>query len=150
LIRYNSWLRTLQKLFIKNFFSFSGRANRKEFIIFQIIYICLNICLILPLYLGFSSFKTFIGLILFISNLAITIRRLHDFNVSGWAYFFLNCFFCIITIYLMIKDGSIKKEVPMSILTSIFSYSTVILIYLILSLVKGSRGTNRYGEPPKY
>ena len=50
----------------------------------------------------------------------------------------------------MIKDGSIKKEVPMSILTSIFSYSTVILIYLILSLVKGSRGTNRHGEPPKY
>ena len=77
----------------KRMFSFSGRANRRDFIILQIIYICLNISLILPLCLGFSSFLTFIGLILFISNLAITIRRLHDFNVSGWTYFFLNCFF---------------------------------------------------------
>lgn len=48
----------------KRMFSFSERANRRDFIIFQIIYICLNICLILPLYLGFSSFLTFIGLIL--------------------------------------------------------------------------------------
>jgi uncharacterized membrane protein YhaH (DUF805 family) len=134
----------------KRMFSFSGRASRREFIIFQIIYIFLNICLILPLYLGFSSFLTFIGLILFISNLAITIRRLHDFNVSGWAYFFLNCFFCIITIYLMVKDGSIKKETPISTVTSIFSYSTVILEYLILLLVKGTDGVNDYGEPPTY
>jgi uncharacterized membrane protein YhaH (DUF805 family) len=134
----------------KRMFSFSGRVSRREFIIFQIIYIFLNICLILPLYLGFSSFLTFIGLILFISNLAITIRRLHDFNVSGWAYFFLNCFFCIITIYLMVKDGSIKKETPISTVTSIFSYSTVILEYLILLLVKGTDGVNDYGEPPEY
>lgn len=134
----------------KRIFSFSGRASRKEFIIFQIIYICLNACLILPLYLGFSSFVTLIGLILFISNLAITIRRLHDFNVSGWIYFLLNCFFCIITIYLMIKDGSIKKETPISTATFIFSYSTVILGYLILLLVKGTPSSNRYGEPPEY
>ena len=150
LIRYNSWLRTLQKLFIKNFFSFSGRANRKEFIIFQINYFCLNIIIFIPLYLGFSSFVTFISLILFIPDLAITIRRLHDFNVSGWAYFFLNCIFCIIIICLMVKDGSIKKETQMSRVTSIFSYSTVILQYLILLLLKGTPGPNRYGQPPEY
>jgi uncharacterized membrane protein YhaH (DUF805 family) len=93
MMSYNMELRTLHKLFIKNFFSFSSRANRKEFIIFQINYFCLNIILVLPLYLGFSSFVTFIRPILFIAALAITIRRLNDFNVSGWAYFFLKLYF---------------------------------------------------------
>lgn len=134
---------------VKKAVSFSGRANRKEFITFQIIYFCLNIILVIPLYLGFSSFVTFIRLILFIPDLAITIRRLHDFNVSGWAYFFLNCIFCIIIIYLMVKDGSIKKETQMSTVTSIFSYSTVILQYLILLLLKGTPGPNRYGKLPE-
>ena len=50
----------------------------------------------------------------------------------------------------MVKDGSIKKETPISTVTSIFSYSTVILEYLILLLVKGTDGVNDYGEPPEY
>ncbi|MCP5363576.1 MAG: hypothetical protein H6910_00200 [Rickettsiaceae bacterium] len=50
----------------------------------------------------------------------------------------------------MVKDGSIKKETQMSTVTSIFSYSTVILQYLILLLLKGTPGPNRYGQPPEY
>ena len=136
----------LIKNIIKKAFSFSGRSNRKEYFIFKILYICLNILLIIPLYWKSFYFLIFIHPVLFVSNLAITVRRLHDFNVSWWSYFFLNLLFIVIMIYLMVKDGSIKREVVMSTQTSIFVYLVCISEYLIFFFFKGTPGPNKYGE----
>lgn len=59
------------------------------------------------------------ALFIFIPNLAVTIRRLHDQDKSGW--FYLLAFIPIV--------GSI-----------------VILIFMVL---EGTRGPNRFGEDPK-
>jgi uncharacterized membrane protein YhaH (DUF805 family) len=48
----------------------------------------------------------------------------------------------------MVKDGSIQGTTPMSLITTIFSYSTLILQYSILIFFKGTPGPNKYGEPP--
>ena len=136
---------------MKKAFSVSGRANRKEFAIIQFVCFFLNIILFIPLYWSFrynTSFLVFFNLMLFIATTALIIRRLHDFNISGWSYFFFNFFLMVITFYLIIKDGSIKKEVQMSTETLIFSSLATVLQYLALFFIKGTPGPNKYGEPP--
>ena len=102
------------------------------------------------IYIGFTYIEYFyriINLMFLIPTISLTFRRLHDFNISGWSYILFNCFLFIIIFYLMVKDGSIQRATPMSSITTIFCYSTLILQYLILLFKKGALGPNRYGEP---
>ena len=79
------------------YIKFSGRARRKEFWLFNLT--CLIIILLsfgigyylnsidMNIYPGF--FTVFFVLILTLPTLAVSIRRLHDTNRSGWWYFLL-------------------------------------------------------------
>jgi hypothetical protein len=134
---------------IKKYFQFRGRSNRKEYNIYYSIIFFLNIVCIIFIHVGFTYIEYFcrvINLMLIIPTVSLTFRRLHDFNISGWSYFLLNCLIFIVTFYLMIKDGSFKRDVPMSITTTVFCYSTLILQYLILMFRKGAPTANKYGE----
>jgi uncharacterized membrane protein YhaH (DUF805 family) len=144
-------LNTFFNTSIKKYFQFRGRANRTEYIIFYTICLLLNIVCVMLIYTGFiyiDYLYRFINLMLFIPTVSLTFRRLHDFNIRGRHYVLLNCFFFIIIIYLMIKDGAVQKSVHMSSTTTIFCYSTLVLQSLILIFKKGTPTTNKYGEPP--
>ena len=144
-------LNTFFNTSIKKYFQFRGRSNRAEYIIFYTICLLLNIVCVMLIYTGFTYIGylyRFINLMLLIPTISLTFRRLHDFNTRGRDYVLLNCFFFIIIIYLMIKDGSVQKPVHMSSITTIFCYSTLFLQYSILIFKKGTPTTNKYGEPP--
>jgi len=69
----------------KNYANFNGRATRSEywwFLLFQILAIFVAL-LISPALYGF------VWLGLFVPSLAVTVRRLHDVNKSGWFYLFV-------------------------------------------------------------
>ena len=130
--------------------NFKGRANRKEFIIFYIVWFCLEIILIIPLYFGIPYFSGFLNLVLFIPSMAIMFRRLHDFNFSGWWYFFFNLSMGIIVIYLLIKDEAFSRNSSnISQSTLVFCYLTTIIQYIALAFIKVTPDCNRYGEPPR-
>ena len=74
-----------------NYADFSGRASRSEFWLFQL----LNIFILLAasafvLIGGGGAYVVGIGLLVFwvliafVPNLAVTVRRFHDHNISGW------------------------------------------------------------------
>ena len=76
---------------LKNYVNFSGRARRKEYWYFMLIQIVL---VIVAMILDVIMFGTPIGLFyvvvvlgLLLPSLAVTIRRLHDTNRSGWWFF---------------------------------------------------------------
>jgi uncharacterized membrane protein YhaH (DUF805 family) len=72
----------------KNYANFNGRARRKEFWMFVLFgSILLTVTYILDTIIG-SNFilTTILLLVLFIPNLAVTVRRLHDTDKSGWLY----------------------------------------------------------------
>ncbi len=156
LMSYNSLLIILHDLFLKKLFVFEGRANRKEFIIFHIT--CIFLCILIGIleYLAVKFFGDIKGIIVILglvnflisfSVIAITIRRLHDLNISGWGYLFFNCCFCILTIYLMVKDGAIglkKEDLELSTASNILLWSIIILEYLVLTFIKGASYPNRY------
>ncbi|MDT3501577.1 DUF805 domain-containing protein [Stenotrophomonas maltophilia] len=112
---------------LKRYTQFSGRASRSEFWWFQLFIVIVSI----PLYvLSFiaghtgSSTLTLVGtglsvilwLAVIVPVIAVTVRRLHDIDRSGWWYL------------LML--------VPF-----------VGLIVLVLMLLPGTPGNNRFGAP---
>jgi len=67
---------------------FSGRASRSEYWFFALFYVLIFIPLTIVDMIAFRGsanvFSTLALLILFLPNLAVSVRRLHDIDMSGW------------------------------------------------------------------
>ena len=112
--------------FTKNYVNFKGRARRKEYWGFTLFY-----ALIFAI-LGAFAF-TGIGVILFLvvfvvtlpPSIALTVRRLHDINLSGW-----------FTLYMLIM------------LIPVIGEAIAIIISIVIGVVQGSAESNKFGENP--
>ncbi len=110
-----------------NYANFSGRARREEYWMFQLFNILISFGLALTLGLLAMLIETpvimvliyvyFLGIL--IPSLAVTVRRLHDTEKSGW----------MILIGLIPLVGSI--------------------ILLVFYCTEGTKGSNQYGDDPK-
>lgn len=91
-----------------NYANFNGRARRKEYWYFVLanflISIVTNVLVFVSDSLSFVGI--IVGLALFIPSLAVTIRRLHDTNKSGW-YLLLGLIPLVnfYLLYLMFVEG---------------------------------------------
>jgi len=144
---------------IKNIFS--GRVARTEyniniiathfvaFVTSEIVDINKNHNLVLQAltYIMFSLF-----LILYLQFFPLLIKRIHDINKSAWCllYFPLIIFFTfnIIAIIFLLLE-SLVSLLLLSIWLPLIFLSYYIFI-IILMFKKGTSGTNKYGEEPKY
>jgi uncharacterized membrane protein YhaH (DUF805 family) len=119
----------ITNLFIRNLFSFKGRASRKEYIyrILPILFLYfINKDLGLynrnPIsnYLLLLEWLLLILLFIYILQyFPLAIRRLHDLNSSGWF-----------------------------VLISFVPFGQLLILWLMFK--KGTDGVNDYGEPPEY
>jgi uncharacterized membrane protein YhaH (DUF805 family) len=66
---------------LQKYADFTGRARRKEYWMFTLIYMIINIVLAV---LGFETISMLFGLALLIPSISIAARRLHDTGRSGW------------------------------------------------------------------
>lgn len=112
---------------LKKYAVFSGRSRRKEYWYFVLFNIIVAIVLsLIDMLLGTFSSASNIGLLsgiyslaVLIPTIALTVRRLHDIDRSGWW----------ILINLVPFIGSI--------------------VILIFALLEGTPGDNRFGPSPK-
>lgn len=107
---------------LKNYAGFSGRAGRREYWMFFLIYVLIYIALavlagILPSALAtiFSILIVVFGLGLIIPSIAVGVRRLHDTDHSGWW-----------------------------MLISLIPLAGLYLLYLLM--IEGTPGANRFGD----
>lgn len=111
----------------KQYFDFSGRARRREYWMFIVFYIVFYVgVLISDEILGTGSMSNGTGilsgiytLVTFIPSLAVTVRRLHDTNRSGW--------------YVLLG------------LIPVIGF----IIILIFAVTDSEPGSNEYGPNPK-
>jgi uncharacterized membrane protein YhaH (DUF805 family) len=110
---------------LSKYATFSGRASRKDFWMFQLYQFIIIIALLIVggiLAAGgsgiFLALPTLVSFALFIPGLAVFVRRLHDTDHSGW-----HILFCLIPFF-----GG--------------------LWILYLALIAGTPGANRFGESP--
>ncbi|MBV1880106.1 MAG: DUF805 domain-containing protein [Pseudomonadales bacterium] len=66
---------------LKKYADFTGRASRKEYWIFILVYLIINIVLAV---LGLDFISLIAGLGLLVPSMSIAARRLHDTGRSGW------------------------------------------------------------------
>lgn len=145
-----------------NFFNFSSRANRMEFFTFGVLNHIFMLALTFSAYFYKFCLDLLHGfaLITIIPTFALLVRRFHDRNIRMfWAFipiiFFISM---MIFVYLGIIDGSILAfenfvyidDIKMLLLICSFLGFALISGFasLIVTLLKGNEGANRYGEPP--
>ncbi|HEV7802196.1 MAG TPA: DUF805 domain-containing protein [Burkholderiales bacterium] len=70
---------------LKRYAEFSGRASRTEFWMFTLVnFIVVVVLSLLDSFIGFGLLGMIYGLGVLIPSLAVSVRRLHDTNRSGW------------------------------------------------------------------
>jgi uncharacterized membrane protein YhaH (DUF805 family) len=119
----------IKDLFIRNLFSFKGRASRKEYIIKLITIVIIFFILQLNLeYIDvndswlliiLSCISVLLAYISIFQYFPLAVRRLHDLNASGWF-----------------------------VLISFMPFGQLLILWLMFK--KGTDGVNDYGEPPTY
>lgn len=74
------------KVVTEHYFDFNGRARRAEFWWFVLVFIIIDIVLgVIQSVLHMGALLTgLFALALFLPNLGVAVRRLHDINRSGW------------------------------------------------------------------
>ena len=119
----------------RRYFDFSGRSQRKEYWMFTLFYVLVAIVLAAVMILGLVGLEEgkkpgaafwigFAGLMVFllgsvIPSIAVTVRRFHDQDLSGWLY----------------------------LLGFIPSIGGIII--LVFMCIEGTKGDNRFGYDPK-
>ena len=126
----------------KNYAKFKGRASRSEFWYFWLFnYAIYAILIIIALNISFKFFW-FLGvfwLVNFIPFIAVTARRLHDVNKSGW--------FQILPLPFSILDRILERTSQEGLSTISALITTGLYIYLIvLWCKKGDKKNNRFGK----
>ena len=116
---------------LKNYSNFNGRARRKEYWMFTLMYVIILIFAtildnvigttfeISGTNLGYGWVYLIVGLLHLLPSLSLVVRRLHDVGKSGWFYFIIL--------------------IPVVGFIWIF----------ILSIKEGEMGNNFYGSDPK-
>jgi uncharacterized membrane protein YhaH (DUF805 family) len=72
---------TSVKTCLIKFVEFKGRAVRSEYWYFHLAYFVAAISLLAA---GLESISTFLSFVLLLPSIAVSVRRLHDIDKSGW------------------------------------------------------------------
>jgi uncharacterized membrane protein YhaH (DUF805 family) len=112
---------------LKKYAVFAGRARRKEFWFFTLFNVLIAVVLtMIDMFTGTFDEDVGLGLLsglfalaMLIPSIAVTVRRLHDTDRSGWWY---------LLVFLPVIGG---------------------LVILVFTLLDGTPGSNRFGPNPK-
>lgn len=140
---------------LKKYAVFTGRASREEFWIFILVYLMIaslliQISTILMFWLHDHSclyLTSLYGFVLLIPTIAITIRRLHDTDRSGWWGLLFLPFpltLSIIPALIDIQSGNHEHLLKVSYVVNL----AVIILAICFLTPKGTPGSNRFGLNP--
>jgi uncharacterized membrane protein YhaH (DUF805 family) len=135
---------------LKRYADFSGRSRRKEYWLFVLLLIIVNLIANfidtatgMAGWLGpYGPLAALIGVATLIPSIAVGVRRLHDTNRSGW-WMLIGVVPYALMIGLFLS-GNLVLAGTMSLVTIVCA-----LGLLVLMLLEGTKGPNNYGPDPK-
>ena len=137
---------------LQRYFVFYGRSPRAEywwFFLFQMILSIVTTLLDIMLGLGGPdaplSTNLILALALFFPGLAVTVRRLHDINRSGWTvmvYLLMTIAVSVVGVVLSAFLGGF------GIMLLVLGMVLVSINFIILMATDGNPGENLYGHHP--
>ena len=151
---------------IRNYVNFSGRARRKEYwnfflfaFIFGLVFSLVDAVLFwIPVTESAdrSIFSTIFSLFIFLPNLAVSVRRLHDTGRSGkslmWCYIAAFVWVVLLICCVAASMGNLSA-LPLALIVVLWGTTGGILVWSIFFLVwfctPGTSGDNKYGPDPQ-
>lgn len=139
---------------LKRYAEFSGRAPRAEYWYFYLMTIIVGIvAAFIDLAIGSSGIvRAIVNLALFLPFLAVSVRRLHDTNRSGW--WLLGVFAAFLVIGVVIGIGLIGVNFASGaaaivglIAFGILAFAAAIT-FVVFMATPGTQGQNDYGPDP--
>jgi uncharacterized membrane protein YhaH (DUF805 family) len=143
---------------IKKFATFSGRAPRAEYWWFYLATVVVQIPLrMIDEMLGdWRLLSGLFSLVILLPWLAVSVRRLHDIDRTGWwlAAFFLP--FVVIVIWLAAVVGANfpatapapSGSVLVGMIVAIVATLILAIVMLVFTVTPGTEGPNRFGPDP--
>jgi uncharacterized membrane protein YhaH (DUF805 family) len=130
---------------IRKFADFGGRANRREFWMFSLIYFVLSLLLeLIDYWLGLNMGFVF-GIVMTVPCLSVTSRRLHDTGRSGWWQLIL-----ILPVFPVAGSFALGVFFGGSLLPfyACMAAWCIACMVLLVFLAQPSQADNRYGPLP--
>ncbi|SFR58831.1 Uncharacterized membrane protein YhaH, DUF805 family [Yoonia tamlensis] len=82
---FNASLALVKKILTTKYADFTGRADRTEFWTFVVFCLVVNVLSsVIFGTIGLGIIATIVSLALLVPSIAVTVRRLHDRDMSGW------------------------------------------------------------------
>jgi uncharacterized membrane protein YhaH (DUF805 family) len=126
---------------LRNFANFNGRASRSEFWIFFLFVLAVQ--MVAPMLLGWRI-GGLISLLLFVPQLSVAVRRLHDVDCSGKEL--------VVPFLMLFAAGFVFKFpgfLPQIVAFGVLGAALIFFAALLRHLVKmGRKVPNRYGASP--
>ena len=141
---------------LKRYANFSGRAPRAEYWWYMLLLVVLAIvAMIGDSLIGMSLFGPYgplYALVLFgtlIPSLAVAVRRLHDTNRSGW-WLLLPAIPYVVLGFQMGRTMADPTDMSAMATVGLLGIAALVcgLAFLVLMVLRGTPGPNRFGEDP--
>lgn len=140
---------------LKNYGVFNGRARRTEYWMFTLYSVILSLIFTLVDYIiGTNNIVSNQGLLsglyslfVFIPSIAVTVRRLHDINKSGWLII-IPIFLTFVFAFFSAISLSTGDNVSLILIGALILIG-VLVWFLILLCTDGTTGENKWGQNPK-
>lgn len=158
---------------MKFLFSFSGRIRRVDYWAFIIPIVIISVALLflislalgidwidLPTYLTpgklshsrigekLNAAFIFIGLIVLWPETAITVKRLHDRNKTGWWTLLFTIMPMVIPIYQHYGTDPFNGSEPLRRSVDVFTSLVSLWALIEFGFLRGTKGENQYGPDP--
>jgi uncharacterized membrane protein YhaH (DUF805 family) len=135
------------------FFNFSGRINRAKYWIAMLVYSAIYIVLAIVGYVTdnsaiYQAINGMMNIVIFISSLAVGVKRLHDRNKSGW---YLVLFYIVpgILVTAGIVVGTFMDDsILLASILGLAAFAIGVWAFVELGCLRGTIGPNRYGPDP--
>ncbi|MCJ7558445.1 MAG: DUF805 domain-containing protein [Gammaproteobacteria bacterium] len=133
---------------IKKSADFKGRATRKEFWIFSLIYTAIYVIFgLLDAFVGTIAIQFIFALVMSVPGVSVTTRRLHDTGRSGWwQLLFILPLIPVVGLFALVLLGG---EDVLNLVVFAWAAWIAGCIVLLVFLAQASRGDNRYGPTPQ-
>jgi uncharacterized membrane protein YhaH (DUF805 family) len=143
---------------LRHYADFSGRARPKEYWMFVLFNFIFDIVAVIidrlvtefsDKRMVFTVCQSMYTMAIFLPALAVTVRRLHDTGRNGWytLLVFVPVLLVSLTLALTGTKGSTGNE--LLIIFSSLTFIAGVVWLLVLILLTGQQGDNRYGSDPK-
>jgi uncharacterized membrane protein YhaH (DUF805 family) len=143
---------------IRKYADFSGRAPRAEYWWFYLATMVIQIPLgIIDEMLGeWSPLSGLFGLAILLPTIAVSVRRLHDIDRTGW---WLAAFFLPLVVLVIWAAVAIAAYLPgtppepsgselVGMIVAVIAFVILGIVLLVFTLTQGTEGPNRFGDDP--